>query len=264
MKKNILLILIFCGLITGITAQEQKTISRFEGKTITGVEISGAFNVTIRQGKPTGASVTIPAQFEEQLIFTLNDNGILKIHIDDHKERKKSYRQRQKYNHFTAEIVCSSLEKIALTGACKLQAIGEFTPDKLWMKLTGASMIQIAGKIQVEKNMKVSLSGASKFYGAITATTAFIDLTGATELTITGNAGQCQMNASGASKANMLDFLTKEVDVDVSGASKVNLNVLEEIRMKVSGASKVTYKGNPKVSSTSISEASSVKKIDKK
>ena len=42
-------------------AQEQVKISRFQGERVTGLDISGAFDITIRQGEDTGVTLSIPS-----------------------------------------------------------------------------------------------------------------------------------------------------------------------------------------------------------
>ena len=48
-------------------AQEQVKISRFQGERVTGLDISGAFDITIRQGEDTGVTLSIPSHYEDNL-----------------------------------------------------------------------------------------------------------------------------------------------------------------------------------------------------
>lgn len=59
-------------------AQEQVKISRFQGERVTGLDISGAFDITIRQGEDTGVTLSIPSHYEDNLVFE-NWGGTVKV-----------------------------------------------------------------------------------------------------------------------------------------------------------------------------------------
>lgn len=129
MKKLFLILLMFHLTITGTFAQEQISVSRFQGQKITGIEAHGAFNITARQGTSTGVTVNIPTRFEKHLVLKLNSQGKLFIGFDGRmKDKDKKNRH---HDEFTAEITVTDLNSIELTGVCKLEAIGNFTTDRL-------------------------------------------------------------------------------------------------------------------------------------
>ena len=113
-------------------AQEQVKISRFQGERVTGLDISGAFDITIRQGEDTGVTLSIPSHYEDNLVFE-NWGGTVKVGF---KGRIKKHAKNEK---FTAEIVCSSLEEVLLSGACKLKGTGDFTAQTVKFDLSGAA-----------------------------------------------------------------------------------------------------------------------------
>ena len=77
MKKIASFLFVFFCVIATTFAQEQTTITRFEGKKITGIISHGAFDITITQGTSTKATVNIPARLESKLKFSLDSDGIL-------------------------------------------------------------------------------------------------------------------------------------------------------------------------------------------
>jgi len=50
--------------------------------------------------------------------------------------------------------------------------------------------------------------------------------------------------------------------IDMSGASEVEINVLESLSVELSGASEVKYYGNPQMKHISTSGASEIKSMD--
>jgi hypothetical protein len=67
-----------------------------------------------------------------------------------------------------------------------------------------------------------------------------------------------KLDASGASKFNALEFVAKDADLDVSGATSVRVNASKTLNVEASGASSVRYRGTPSVRSDA-SGASSVR-----
>ena len=79
MKKILFVIFMLYLTIAGAFAQEQTTVSQFQGQKITEIEAHGVFSIIVRQGTSTGVTVNIPARFEKQLVLRLNPDGKLQI-----------------------------------------------------------------------------------------------------------------------------------------------------------------------------------------
>lgn len=252
MKTTMFFILILLGMTMGVRAQEQVAISRFQGERITGIDVSGAFDITIRQGNKTGATLKIPARYQDQLVFTLSADGELKIGFQGQISGKKADR-------FFAEIECSSLEEIDLSGACKLNGEGNFSARNLSVDLSGAAEASLEGDFLVEGKIEVDLSGASRFKANVEAANADIVLSGASRITLRGRADYGKMDMSGANNALMENFIFRELSVSASGASSVKVNATGKLNISGSGASKINYTGDAKLSvntsgATSVSQ----------
>ena len=264
MKKIASLLFVFFSVIATTFAQEQTTITRFEGKKITGIEAHGLFDITVKQGSTTGATVNIPARLEKQLVFKLDSDGKLQIYLDwkttSKKERKNKGNKNEK---FTAEITLTSLENIELSGVCKLETIGNFTTNQLKIDLSGATKVFINDNFLVKEGLIVNMSGATSVKGQITCQKSIFDISGASTLNLKGNTSRCTLDASGASKIFLEEFPINTLKAELSGASKGHFQVKEEISISTSGASKATYIGDPKILSQESSGASNINKIVK-
>ena len=232
-----------CFTIIEVFAQEQITLSRFQGQKITGIEAHGIFNIIAKQGTSTGVTVNIPARLEKQLVLRLNPDGKLQIYIEGKTTNKD--RKNNDDDHFMAEVIVSSLNNIELTGVCKIETIGDFITNKLKVNLSGVSKMLINGDFLVKEKLEIELSGASN-------------------LTLKGNTARCKIEVSGTSKAALNDFPINELKAEVSGAAKAQFQVKEKIRLHTSGISKVTYSGDPIVLSLHSSGASNINKISSK
>ena len=251
MKKISFIIFMLCLTITGAFAQEQISISRFQGQKITGIKAHGIFNITAKQGATTGVTVNIPARLEKQLVLKLDSDGKLQIYIEG-KITTKNKRNNDD-DHFTAEVTVTSLDNVELTGVCKLETTGNFTTAKLKVNLSGASKMLISGDFLAKEKLDIELSGASNLKGQMTSPESTFD--------ISGNTIHCKMEVSGASKANLENFPINELKAEVSGAAKAQFQVKEKISLHTSGASKATYSGDPIILSLHSSGASNINKI---
>ncbi|MEY8591867.1 head GIN domain-containing protein [Butyricimonas hominis] len=253
MKKITFILFMFCFAITGAIAQEQITISRFQGEKITGIEVHGAFKVTARQGESTGASVTIPARLEKQLNFTLKQDGILLITFEGKIKGKNNEK-------FTAEVNLSALENVELTGASSLTLTGEITANNFKAKIVGASAMKSTDPIRVNQEAEIHLAGASKISGELTAPVIAFRISGASNLTLAGKSTEGNIEVNGASRANLDNFRIDNATIEASGSSHVNINVVKELSAKASGVSSITYSGNPKIIKLDATGVSKIKK----
>ena len=179
MRKILFFLFVCWGTIGMGVAQEQVKISRFQGERVTGLDISGAFDITIRQGEDTGVTLSIPSHYEDNLVFE-NWGGTVKVGF---KGRIKKHAKNEK---FTAEIVCSSLEEVLLSGACKLKGTGDFTAQTVKFDLSGAATAVWDGNFKVVKIGKIDLSGASQLQLNVEVPEVEVEISGAAKLALTG------------------------------------------------------------------------------
>jgi hypothetical protein len=103
------------------------------------------------------------------------------------------------------------------------------------------------------------LSGASDLEGELNvAGDLDVNLSGASDMTISGSSQNISVDVSGASDVKAYEFTTNTCKVDASGASEVRITVDKELSAKLSGASNVSYKGGAVIRDIKTSGASSV------
>lgn len=105
----------------------------------------------------------------------------------------------------------------------------------------------------------LDVSGVSRTTANNIKTETFLlDISGASKVELNGEAKDLNIDASGASKINAENLKVSNANVDVSGATSVIVNASEEVRADASGASRVNYVGEPKNVIKDISGASKV------
>ena len=215
-----------CIEITGVkgdgnVVKEDREVSGF-----TSLEVSGAFEVFLYQGKTESLTVEADKNLME-LIVTEVKGDKLRIYT---KENIK------KATELNVYLTFEELEMIDISGAVSIEGEGVFEFDELHLDGSGASEI----------NMEMNVSSLHA------------DFSGASEIELSGTAGSASFDISGASEIDALDFKISHCELDVSGAAEAKVHVIDMLEVNVSGAASVRYKGDPRVSQD-VSGAGSIK-----
>lgn len=108
-------------------------------------------------------------------------------------------------------------------------------------------------------SLDLELSGASEMRGNIEAEAISFLASGASRVRLGGSAGRVTIEGSGASKLDLEKMAVASADVELSGASRANLNVTSAIEsVMASGASRLRYLGDPKLGHIETSGAARV------
>ncbi len=196
-----------------ITLQSDVTSS------VNGISVNNAITLKLSdQMQPGEISISAYENIHQYIIIS-NESDALTIQLES-----------GNYKDLYVEVVASSMQynNIEASGACNITIVGE---------------------IASFDNYTLELSGASEFSGDLAITDLLsIDLSGASNVNISGNAARCEAELSGASGLYDTSFSCNTLDVDVSGASKIQMSVNESISGEMRGASSLKYKGTPTVS----------------
>lgn len=184
------------------------------------LEISGLFDIRVKQGNNYSVELTGPDK--EKAKYRIARLGTtLVIEYDD--EKRFNWRSNPlKVEQVRINITMPEVERIDLKGAGKASFTG-FTQDDIEFKILGA--INVNANINA-RDLAVYLSGAS-------------------ELTLTGEGDKMDVNILGASKMDGYEYQVKDAIVEANGASKAYVFVTGRLEVEEGLASKVSYKGNP-------------------
>jgi len=194
----------------------------------TAVNAGSAFQVEITQSDKYSVTVTVNESLVERLDVGVSDNTL-------HISLKPGY---------------------GITGAATMRAKVTM-PELTGLDLSGASHTTVAG-FNSDKSLKTQVSGASSLGGDLTCGDAQFNVSGASKVQLKGSAQDLNVEASGASTADLSNFASKNTVVNASGASKVNVAPSGTLTVEASGASTVRYSGEPAKLKTNSSGASTV------
>lgn len=269
MKKTIITLIIIALTATIMLASGQKREARNVSE-FTGINASGSFEIIVTKGN----SVSLHIEADEEIMQYIHSKvqgGVLQLYIDNNKKTKN-------IKILRAFVVMKNLEQVTLSGACSLTTRDIFTPTKFKSDCCGAtSMIlnldtqqlnidasgtsKINVKANVKQEVKIDISGVSKFYGELNAASVTCYSSAVSFINLQGSANDLRIDLSGTSCIDVGNFVTKNAIVGASGVSNVTVNAKEQLKISASGMSSVTYIGSPKVS-IDCSETTIIKNIN--
>jgi hypothetical protein len=108
------------------------------------------------------------------------------------------------------------------------------------------------------EDVNITVSGASRVTGDITAGDAEFDIDGASTIQLEGSANDMVASVDGGSHFNLDDFTVNNADVIFSGASSGTINLNGRLDANLSGASTLWYIGEPTMGTIEITGASTL------
>ncbi|HVF82300.1 MAG TPA: head GIN domain-containing protein [Flavisolibacter sp.] len=201
-----------------------------EVSNFTGIDVSGAVTVRLKQEAPAGIRVETDENLMEYLEVKVDGNTVVI-------QPRKGYNLNPS-KELIVYVSASRFTTIDVSGASQIISEAPITSDELDVHATGASEIIMQVKL-------------SKFTS---------ELSGASTLKLSGDVTRFATEASGASKILCLDLKTAEAELNVSGATEAEISAEKELTIDASGASNVKYRGNANINQKSTG-ASNVKKV---
>lgn len=149
---------------------------------------------------------------------------------------------------------------IDLKGASSLE-INKLSLNEIDVDLSGASSFK-ASKIELN-DASFDLSGASNVQiESLIADDIELSLAGASNFKASGSVDKIEVDASGASKVDMINVSSSKVSGHLSGASSGYFSFRGSLKLDLSGASTLYYLGDSSSLDVSTSGGSSVKKYN--
>ena len=156
----------------------------------------------------------------------------------------------------TANITSPDLRELELSGASHADVKGFHTSHSVRFRFSGASSAHITDFESGSTHFEIS--GSSSATGNIKIDNGVLELSGGSEIELTGSAEDISVKASGASLVRLNDFIVASAGVNLSGASEATINTTGRLDVNMSGASTLYTIGKPKLGEFSASGGSTI------
>lgn len=272
MKKLITLALMLTFACVVSAETQMVRLTRFEGLDIQGIVASNAFMVEVYQSDKTYATVEIPAEYEDRLIFDFDNKNNINIGIKS--SPKTIFR---KDMPLTAKVYVKELSNINGSGAVKFKMFGEFKSSAINIKLGGASklsdlkvdasarvFVDCSGASNIDavidtRLLRCEISGASRANINVKAEEGVFNLGGASRIEAQGRVDKLQVGAGGASAFEGRGVSSREAKLNATGASKINIGETGSLNAEANSASSIRFMGSPSPLNMKSNSASSIK-----
>lgn len=195
------------------------------------IELKGGFNIVLIKGD------------KESLAIETDENLHQYIFVEDSNDKLELSSGRDvilRPTELNIEITYKSLEKISTYGASKILSKGLITSDSLIIDLSGAA----SGEINISTEQLVTV------------------VSGAADLTLTGNSLSHKAILSGASNLKASELITKNTDITLNGAGAAIVHASGKLKAQLSGVGSIKYLGNPVTKNTNISGIGQIKSTE--
>lgn len=144
-----------------------------------------------------------------------------------------------------------------------------YTPTTFEIIVGGlVDKIEISGGFKTDmkfasvKNPKIQVSGAIDGNISLNDTESVdIKVAGAVNLNMSGTTEKITANISGAANIKGYELATEIADLNIAGASDIQLTVNDSLSVEMSGASNVSFKGNGEIIKSEINGLGEIKKV---
>jgi hypothetical protein len=208
---------------SGTTKTESRAVSGFSS-----IVISGVGQLTIDQTGTESLTITADDNILPDLTSTVT-NGQLQLGT-------KPNTTIQTNNPIQYHVTVKNLTGLSVAGAADA-TMAKLTTSTLSVEVSGTGSISIAG---------------------LGAQSAQINLLGAGEITLSGQAQSQTATIAGAGAYHGEQLDTDSAVVQVSGAGQAAVHVSQSLNATVSGAGTITYSGNPSQVSSNVTGAGSI------
>ena len=193
------------------------------------LELSGVFNVTLKQGNINKVSIEAQKNIQE-LIVIEEKKGTLGIHF-----KKKTNLKRHK--RINVEIIFTDLQEI------ESSMVGNLSSD---------------GTLRLE-SLVFDNSAVGTTHLDINVTKFEADLSAVGNIYITGHADKADIESSIVGNLDASDFIVEYLDIDNSSVGSVRVHADKELSIDHSGIGSLHYYGDAQITALSSSGIGKVK-----
>jgi hypothetical protein len=220
----------------------------------TRIDISSSFSYEIRKADSWSVEITAGSNLFEYISVTVSGQ---ELDVDMNTPGVSIWKGG---SYTTPKVIITMPELAALdsSGATDGTVIGFSSDHDLDISLSGASEVELSDMTAGQAFL--DLSGASKVTGSIQVDNIEIDVSSASQLHLDGLAGDVILDARGASRADLADFIANNVDAILRDASSGTVNLDGKLNARLSGASTLEYIGEPVIGELDVTGASTFRK----
>jgi len=213
--------------------------------------INGSGN-QVTESRDIGIFTQVETSGTLKIILSQDSTSSLRILADDNVQDEIKTR------------LSGSTLKIDIDGNfCDAGPVTVYLSSKDYQRIESSGTVEILSEGRLNLNeLDVDLQGSSKVMLDLNIKSLKTSSSGSSEIVLKGQGGRHDLEMTGSSSVQALDFIVGEYRINSTGASKSRINVLNSLEVDSRGASEVEYKGKPSKIQKDNSGASVVRSIN--
>ncbi len=225
-----------CGIAPGttVTGSGIPETRSFALSGFTGIQAAAAFAVRASRADSYSVQITADNNLWDSLDIRVSGNALYLRTRPGASIRNST---------LGAAITCPAISNVSLSGAARCTLSGFNSNSNTVFNLSGASTAEFEN-VRCG-NTTFDLSGASGVTGRITTADCKFTMSGASTAGLSGAGSTASIDASGASQANLSQFLLQTATITLSGASLAMVNCQKITSADLTGGSMCYYADSP-------------------
>ena len=136
-----------------------------------------------------------------------------------------------------------------------------YTPELGYLRVAGSGNITSQDEFP-QRDWNVYIDGSGNINARINGNNTEATISGSGNIQLKGTTNQFRARISGSGDIRAFDVTAKDLNATISGSGNIEATVIETLRATISGSGNVRYKGQPSVTSVSISGSGKLIKAD--
>lgn len=152
--------------------------------------------------------------------------------------------------NIASEVVNGELQ-ISLKGV----NFANIRPVNCYVTVKDLNQIKVSSSASVNcdmlktENLSIEMASSSKGFLNLDVASLDLSLASSANLTLSGKAESQTIRVSSSGKLDAFNLICRNCEIEVSSSGNASINVSENLDAEVKSSAKLSYKGNPKVSS---------------
>ncbi|GAB4345248.1 MAG: hypothetical protein OHK0038_25480 [Flammeovirgaceae bacterium] len=235
------------GKVNGKRWGEVKKEERKVQGSFSGVVVKSGIDIFFSIGNEEKVTVEADEKALDKIITEVRGNDLY-VYVDGNLRN---------VNVMKVYITAKILENVDCSSGSDFYLETPLKSEKLRLRIRSGS--DFNGEKGVETvSLDLDASSGSDTRINLTTKSLLVDISSGSDVMITGSAESLDLNASGGSDFKGRDLKAGNCKINASGASDVNIFATGEVEIEASGASDISLKGSPSVRRQKVSGAANV------
>lgn len=136
-----------------------------------------------------------------------------------------------------------------------------YTPELSYLRVAGSGNIT-SQDVFPQGNWNIYIDGSGNINARINADNTDAIISGSGNMQLKGTTNQFRTRISGSGDIRAFDVMAKVLNATISGSGNIEATISETLSATISGSGNVRYKGQPSITSVSISGSGKLVKIN--